>query len=195
MNIPDMSQVDWAQVLGWVSSLSAVAAAAGAIISAFVARKVYLSQTSPDVIVFMDGSPNDEMIAQLFVRNVGEAPAYDIEVSISPTLPCHECAKESILEGFLAEGVAFLQPGGERRTFLNVFSTQLEEMGDTVFMASVAYSDRLGKRFEGSFPIEGRSFRGASGDEPKIEKYLRSISVSLNAMSKDAIARDHSRRR
>lgn len=188
MNMMGVSQIDWIQILSWVSLAVAIAAAAGAIASAVIAHKVYMSQTRPDVIAFMDGSPNNASAAQFFIRNIGNGPAYDIEIRIEPELPTHKTVQPVVSDSFITHGVAFLQPGGERRTFLDLFSSELMAMKDQTYSVVVSYTDggARGSRkrsYKSDFVIDPCSFKGVSADSSQELERMKEISESLKKIA------------
>lgn len=76
--------------LSWVSGVAAV-------VSGIVAYRVYRSQTSPDVIVYVESDSEGSEMAALFVENIGNAPAFDISLSASGKIPTgDECMRETL---------------------------------------------------------------------------------------------------
>lgn len=171
-----------------IMALAALASAVAAAMSARTAKRALAAQTEPEVIVFMDGSPNESDAATLYVRNIGSAPAYGVSIEIDPGLPCDEDAKEGVELGFLSDGIPFLQPGGVRKVFLGLFDEQIRKMGDTVYEAKVAcFSAPLqegGRMIVGRYPISGLSFVGDTYDDPKEVVYMKEMASSLEKMSK-----------
>lgn len=165
-----------------IMALAALASAAAAAMSARTAKRALSAQIEPKVIVFMDSSPSSGAAAQLYIRNIGSAPAYDVSVSVSPELPMRS-ADNTFLDG----SIAFIQPGGERRTFLDVFYRQIERMGDTVYDATVRYrseADGRGRLFVEKYPLEADSFRWNCADEPALVESLKSVQKSIDKLSK-----------
>lgn len=178
----EMSVYDLSLIATVVMALAALASAAAAALSARTAKKALSAQTEPKVIMFMDSGPGSGTAAQLYIRNIGSAPAYDVTVSISPEFPMRNRDN-----AFLDGTIAFIQPGGERRTFVDVFYRQIEVMGDTVYEATVRYGSEpngKGRAFVEKYPIEGKSFAWNCSDDVAVVKCLEDIQKSIDEMSK-----------
>ncbi|HIS39916.1 MAG TPA: hypothetical protein IAC12_03625 [Candidatus Aphodovivens avistercoris] len=159
-------------ILGWVSALSAVAAAVGAIASAVIARKVYLSQTSPDVIVYVGVPVDGKGVMHLFVENIGNAPAWDTRIALGG-VPMKDGSRPSLDGGALGNGIPFLPPGGKRVIPLDVSHEFVREMEGKSASAEVTFFRRKGgKSVSASFPIEGDSFKGSV-----IERTGRTVAI------------------
>ena len=172
--LQSQQQTDWAMFA--VSLLAAIAAGA----AAYVAYLAFKSSTSPDVIVYVDKAPGGSMIAYLYVENIGEAPAYDVKVSV-PGDAGFKWSKSTDYEtSFLARGIPFLPPGGVRQTHIDSFPAFVAAMGDRVVNVDVFYRRRRGgKRMSAAFPIDGYSFNGVSLDTPKGEANLQKIAGGM----------------
>lgn len=174
-------------VLGWVSALSAVAAAVGAIASAVIARRVYLSQTSPDIIVYVGVPVDGKGVMHLFVENIGNAPAWDTKVVLGD-VPVKSESRTSLDGGALGRGIPFLPPGGRRVIPLEVSHLFVDEMDGRVATANVSFFRKKGgDAVSASFPIEGDSFKGSiierTGGAVAIESVAKEIKELKKAVS------------
>ena len=165
--------------LSWVSGVAAV-------VSGIVAYRVYRSQTSPDVIVYVESDSEGSEMAALFVENIGNAPAFDISLSASGKIPTgDECMRET-LRRFIGREIPMLQPGSKRGVYLGTFSSILSIAGIPTVDVSVRYSRRRGGRpEEDSFPIDFESFRDSALLRPAEAKALEHIARSLDGIKAD----------
>lgn len=172
-----VSQID-------ASTVAAIAAAIGAICSAIIAYRVYRKQSSPDVIAYVDTQPGKALM-NLFVVNIGNAPAYDVRVKINGDIPFTSDAGDAVVSGLIGKGIPFLPPGGKRMVPLAVSYEFITKMTGVVADADVEFSNKKGgKRMGGTFPVEGDSFRGCLVGQPPMKQEMESIAKSLKEIAK-----------
>lgn len=67
-----MSELDLVSL--WISSMMAIATVA----ASWTSLRTLVSQTSPDIIMFIRPDVVSPSMARLVIRNIGEAPAYNV---------------------------------------------------------------------------------------------------------------------
>lgn len=75
-----MSELDLVSL--WISSMMAIATVA----ASWTSLRTLVSQTSPDIIMFIRPDVVSPSMARLVIRNIGEAPAYSVSFRLSPDL-------------------------------------------------------------------------------------------------------------
>lgn len=164
--------------LSWVSGVAAVA-------SGVVAYRVYRSQTSPDVIVYVDSDTRGSMMAALFVENIGSAPAFDVALSVSGDVAVGAEQGKETVSSFLSREVAMLPPGSRRGVYLGTFPSILSVAGVPTFDVTVRYSSRRGGTpSEASFPIELESFRECLVARTPVDRNLERIADGVEKIGK-----------
>lgn len=154
VDILDM-QVDWTQTLGWISASAAVAAAVGAIASAIVARKVYVSQTRPEVIVYIEHDRSKATIL-LWVKNIGNGVAYDVSFDID-ALPGLDEIERAFVERLNEKGIRMIAPGSSVNSIVGVSCDETFDGCESLVPVSVSYYGRKGKKgvkLEGEFILD-----------------------------------------
>ena len=152
--------------LSWVSGVAAVA-------SAVVARRVYLSETSPDVILYVEPQREGSHMAMLTMRNIGRAPAYDVSVELSGPLP----------ESVVRNPVPMLAPGASRSVYLGLFP-DLIGAGAPAVSAMVSYCSRRGGRGASArYPVEVASFSGCAAPKSVVEHGLGEVAKQVKGVA------------
>lgn len=170
---------DWGTfVLSWVSGVAAVA-------SGVIAWKVYRSQSSPDVIAYVDAAHEGSVTAALFVKNIGTAPAYDVAFSVDGTVPTEERFDKEAVDSFLSKEIPMLPPGSTRGTYLGVFHVLLKGPSASSADLTVRYRDSKGRKYESVFPIEVDSFRSDLVQDQVIARKLGDVRGELSKVSKE----------
>lgn len=166
-----------------LSAASALIAAIAASRSAGTAKRALESQVAPDIIVYVAPNPNSPSVALLCLRNIGGSPAFDVKVSFDEGLPDSGYPFVPVEEtGFVRGGIAFLEPGGERTTFIGYFHDLIDQVGERAIWAKLKYKDKRKRGYENECCLDFSSFDAAVGDTPLAERSLRSIAESLRAM-------------
>ena len=75
-----MSELDFAFI--WINSMAAIAT----VIASWAALRALAIQASPDIIMFVRPDGVSPSQARLVIRNIGEAPAYNVAYRLSPDL-------------------------------------------------------------------------------------------------------------
>ncbi len=149
----DMS-LDPTVVVAVVSALAAVA-------SAFVSWSGLRRQSLPDVIAYVGPSPEFPDFAALYIRNVGNAPAFDVRAEIDGEMPdAFEKWGGGASKSFIETGVPMLAPDAVRGVMVAPFDVLME--WDAPASLGVSWARRQGSRLRmsGKYPVEFRSFGG-----------------------------------
>lgn len=182
--------MDIVQAVSLAVATTSCLAAIGATI---VAYTTYRRQTSPEVIVYTDRSPNGSSVEYLYIENIGNAPAYNVSVTLDGDIPTKLHSRAAFDVGPIGGGVPFLQPGGKRGVPLAVSFEFVEGMGEKVVLAEVVCFRSGGDRPRGkqtaTFPIEAMSLHGCATDEPKDVIELRRIAVAAEKALKEYAGR------
>jgi len=126
-------------------------------------RRMRKAQTDANITVSVVITERWVNFLELLVKNEGVGPAYDIAFKLEPIDPegCDKSIIDVINElGFVKNGLAFLSPGREIRSFLTSMLQDYEKKIKTVIKASVSYKTSSGERKEGSYIIDFSVFAG-----------------------------------
>ena len=148
-----MNELDIASL--WINSMAAIAT----VVASWVALRALAIQTSPDIIMFIrpdDVSPSQ---ARLVIRNIGEAPAYNVTYRLPPDLFVKDSFEYEHASVMFDRGYAILPPKQERNILLGRFEELEELWGHSIFDVNVFYSKKYGRRrFSTICPVEIGSF-------------------------------------
>lgn len=75
-----MSELDIVSI--WISSMVAIAT----VVASWAGLRALVIQTSPNIIMFIRPDDVSPSLARLVIRNIGEAPAYNVSFRLSPDL-------------------------------------------------------------------------------------------------------------
>lgn len=174
--------MDIVQVVSLSVAVTSCFAAIGATV---VAYTTYRKQTSPEVIVYIDSSPNGSNFIFLYIENIGNAPAYRTSVEFDGALPKKSLSTSAFEEGPFGAGVSFLQPGGKRAVLLKFGHELIREMGNKVIKAKVTCFRSGGQhprgKYVAEFPIETMSLHGCASDDPRDVVQLKRIAKAVEA--------------
>ena len=148
-----MSELDMASI--WINSMAAIAT----VVASWAALRALTIQTSPDIIMFVrpdDVSPSQ---ARLVIRNIGEAPAYNVAFRLSPDLFVKDSFEYAHASVVFDRGYAILPPKQERNILLGGFEDLEGLWGHTVVEVNVSFSKKYGRRRLSTIcPVEIGSF-------------------------------------
>lgn len=115
--------------------------------------------TSPDIIMFVrpdDVSPSQ---ARLVIRNIGEAPAYNVTYRLSPDLFVKDSFEYVRASVVFDRGYAILPPKQERNILLGGFEDLEGLWGHSIVDVNVSFSKKYRRRrFSTICPVEIGSF-------------------------------------
>lgn len=148
-----MSELDIASI--WINSMAAIAT----VIASWTALRALIIQTSPDIIMFVrpdDVSPSQ---ARLVIRNIGEAPAYNVAFRLSPDLFPEDSFEYKHASVVFDRGYSILPPKQERNILLGGFEDLEALWGHSIVEVNVSFSKKFGHRsFSTICPVEIGSF-------------------------------------
>lgn len=140
----------------WINTMAALAT----VVASWAALRALIIQTSPDIIMFIRPDKASSSFARLIIRNIGEAPAYNVTFRISQNLfptSSIEYEKASIV---FDRGYAILPPKQEREILLGQFKELEQLWGSTVEEVEVSFSKKYGaRRISTRCPVEIGSFQ------------------------------------
>lgn len=148
-----MSELDIASL--WISSMAAIAT----VVASWAALRGLAIQTSPDIIMYVrpdDVSPSQ---ARLVIRNIGEAPAYNVVFRLSPDLFVNDSFEYTRASVVFDRGYAILPPKQERNILLGRFEDLEGLWGHSIVDVNVSFSKKYRRRrFSTICPVEIGSF-------------------------------------
>lgn len=123
-----MNELDIASL--WINSMAVIAT----VVASWAALRALAIQTSPDIIMFVrpdDVSPSQ---ARLVIRNIGEAPAYNVTYRLSPDLFVKDSFEYEHASVVFDRGYAILPPKQERNILLGRFEELEGLWGHSILM-------------------------------------------------------------
>jgi hypothetical protein len=148
-----MSELDIASI--WINSMAALAT----VVASWAALRALTIQTSPDIIMFVRPDDVSPSLARLVIRNIGEAPAYNVAFRLSPELfpkGSFEYTRASVV---FDRGYAILPPKQERDILLGEFEDLEDLWGNSIVEVNVSFSKKYARRcFSTVCPVEIGSF-------------------------------------
>lgn len=148
-----MSELDIASI--WINSMAALAT----VVASWAALRALTIQTSPDIIMFVRPDDVSPSLARLVIRNIGEAPAYNVAFRLSPELfpkGSFEYTRASVV---FDRGYAILPPKQERDILLGEFEDLEDLWGSSIVEVNVSFSKKNARRcFSTVCPVEIGSF-------------------------------------
>lgn len=148
-----MSELDIASI--WINSMAALAT----VVASWAALRALTIQTSPDIIMFVRPDDVSPSLARLVIRNIGEAPAYNVAFRLSPELfpkGSFEYTRASVV---FDRGYAILPPKQERDILLGEFEDLEGLWGSSIVEVNVSFSKKYARRcFSTVCPVEIGSF-------------------------------------
>lgn len=148
-----MCELDIASI--WINSMAALAT----VVASWAALRALTIQTSPDIIMFVRPDDVSPSLARLVIRNIGEAPAYNVAFRLSPELfpkGSFEYTRASVV---FDRGYAILPPKQERDILLGEFEDLEDLWGSSIVEVNVSFSKKYARRcFSTVCPVEIGSF-------------------------------------
>ena len=126
----------------WVNMFAAL----GTVVASWAAIRGLIIQTSPDVIMFVKPDEISPGFARLIVRNIGEAPAYDVRFCLSKDLFEPDSLEYQMASVIFDRGYTILPPKQERDILLGSFQDLESRWGHDVVDVKVSYSKKYRKR-------------------------------------------------
>lgn len=173
--------MDVSLVISIVMAVIAICAAGFSCWQARIAKATYKKTFSPHVIAYLEPSPADHRACHLVIKNIGMEPATDIKIEASDNFLSSKKVEERVHE-FLNTKIPFLEPDGERRTFIGFFE-ELIAMQDEYKCDFVDIKTNETRRE--TFPISVHSFTATVYDSTSLELLLAKIAKSLDKLTKE----------
>lgn len=148
-----MCELDIASI--WINSMAALAT----VVASWAALRALTIQTSPDIIMFVRPDDVSPSLARLVIRNIGEAPAYNVAFRLSPELFLKGSFEYTRASVVFDRGYAILPPKQERDILLGEFDDLEDLWGSSIVEVNVSFSKKYGRRrFSTICPVEIGSF-------------------------------------
>lgn len=148
-----MSELDIVSI--WISSMVAIAT----VVASWAGLRALVIQTSPNIIMFIRPDDVSPSLARLVIRNIGEAPAYNVSFRFSPDLFLKDSFEYKHASVVFDRGYAILPPKHERDILLGRFEDLEGLWGSFIVEVNVSFSKKYGRRrFSTICPVEIGSF-------------------------------------
>ena len=168
----------------WGTFILSCVSAVVAVVSALVAYWVYRSQTYPDVIAYVGPIAEPSRLVALFVENIGNAPAYDVDFRVSGgDLPIADDLRADVESSFLVHGIPMLAPRAHRCLYLGLYE-EVMDMSPAELAITYRRSRKSRGKMNNNFPIETGSFRMTPIETPLEVEELKNIVEELGKISK-----------
>lgn len=177
----EMSELDIASI--WINSMAAIAT----VVASWAALRALAIQTSPDIIMFVRPDDDSPSYARLVIRNIGEAPAYNVVFRLSPDLFPEDSFEFRHASVVFDRGYAILPPKQERSILLGDFEDLEGLWGHSVVEVSVSFSKRYGHRCYSTIcPVEIGSYESmiTIARETALEKNQKAAYREIGQLSK-----------
>lgn len=173
-----------------LSLIVAAVSCLAAVVASYIAYTAYRKQTTPNVIVYLD-LINGERFVRLVVENIGNAPAWDVDLRIESKVPLFEEIEdyeEPIDRKPFGKGILFLPPGGRRELPVGFVPAALDRMRGCKAFACLSYyskKENPRRKTENRFPLETDSYDAALIPEPPLKRQLEKIADSIKDVDKE----------
>lgn len=165
-----------------VMAIISVCAALFAFWQAQIASRMFKKTFRPFVIAYIEPSKANSKACHLVVKNIGTEPATKITMWTRGKIPMHPNAKEEVTD-FLDNVIPFLEPGGERRTFLGFFPDLVNQQSKDKD-AFVCIKAREMKQCE-DYPINVHTFTAAIYDKSNLEIAIEKLTKTIRGLTKE----------
>ena len=176
-----MSVVDVTSI--WINSMAAIAT----VVASWAALRTLAIQTSPDIIMFVRPDEVSPSQARLVIKNIGEAPAYNVMFRLSPDLFPANSYEYKYASIAFDRGYSILAPKQERNILLGQFKDLFRLWGTSVVEVTVSYSKKYGsRRFSTKCPVEVGSFESTitTTSESSLEKEQKAAYREMRQLGK-----------
>ena len=176
-----MSVVDVTSI--WINSMAAIAT----VVASWAALRTLAIQTSPDIIMFVRPDEISPSQARLVIKNIGEAPAYNVMFRLSPDLFPTNSYEYKYASIAFDRGYSILAPKQERNILLGQFKDLFRLWGTSVVEVTVSYSKKYGsRRLSTKCPGEAGSFESTitTTVESSLEKEQKAAYREMRQLGK-----------
>lgn len=147
-------------------------------------KRMRRAQTNAKMTIGLDSRPEYLNFIDVFVRNEGVGPAYDIRFEVEMLDASGDCSILEAIEslGFIEQGMDYFSPGQEIRSFLTSMTDDFEAKMRTRIRVKISYTTASGEKANDAYVLDFSVFKGRSQlGEPD----LHSIAKSLKSIAKD----------
>lgn len=162
-------------------------AAIATVVASWAALRTLAIQTSPDIIMFVRPDEVSPSQARLVIKNIGEAPAYNVMFRLSPDLFPANSYEYKYASIAFDRGYSILAPKQERNILLGQFKDLFRLWGTSVVEVTVSYSKKYGsRRFSTKCPVEVGSFESTitTTSESSLEKEQKAAYREMRQLGK-----------
>lgn len=150
-------------------------------------RRVRRAQTDAKVAVGLDCRPEYRSFVELFVRNEGVGPAYDVRFKVEMLDAAGDDSVFNTIQslGFVEKGLDYFSPGHEIRSFLTSVSDaeqEYEAKMSTRIRVRMSCRSGAGDQIEDTYILDFSVFKGL---RPLGEPDLFSAATSLKSIAED----------
>ncbi len=129
------------------------------VVASWAGLRTLVIQTSPNIIMFIQPDDDSPSLARLVIRNIGEAPAYNVSFRLSPDLFLKDSFEYKHASVVFDRGYAILPPKQGRDILLGSFEDLEGLWGRSIVDVNVSFSKKYRRRrFSTICPVEIGSF-------------------------------------
>lgn len=162
-------------------------AAIATVVASWAGLRTLVIQTSPNIIMFIQPDDVSPSLARLVIRNIGEAPAYNVSFRLSPDLFLKDSFEYKHASVVFDRGYAILPPKQERDIILGRFEDLKGLWGSSIVEVNVSFSKKYRcRRFSTICPVEIGSFEStiSISCETTFEKDQRAVYREIRQIGK-----------
>lgn len=176
--------MDVSLIVSFAMAVIAICAAVFSCWQARIAKATFKKTFSPRVIAYLAPSPSDHHACHLVIKNIGMEPATEIKIEASDNFMSSKSVEGRVHE-FLDTKIPFLEPDGERRTFVGFFPELIDTQDKFKYDIVTIKTKETGSE---TFPISVHSFTATVYDSTSLELLLAKIAKSLDKLTKESPA-------
>lgn len=145
-----------------------VSTAVYAILTAYLVaetRRMRRAQTDAKIEIVLKPSEEWVQLVNLYIRNIGLGPAYDLSFDINPetmTEGTRQLIEDFTMANFLKSGLKYLGPGQEVVSHDSQMNENFEQKMSSVLHFIVHYKSATGKQHQERFRVDVSELKGFS---------------------------------
>ena len=150
-------------------------------------RKMRQVQTEPKIEVLIQPRKEWINLAHLFVRNIGQGPAYDVSLKLiydSSDEGARRIAEDFLETNFMKTGIKYLGPGQEYRTACTSFLESFEKKINANITVDATYKSQVGKITNEQFRFNMNEFKGMQQEAHYIHDISENLKRIMNVLEK-----------
>lgn len=169
-----------------IISVAALLISLTAVIISYVSAS---RNSSPYVVVYLSGMNNENKTLKLVVKNIGNAPAFDVKLDFTNGYPEVPDYVTNLQETFLKDCIKFLPPNESRLAEIGEGANFIKLNFDKEYCVDVTYFKKsfIFKRnveVSDQFTIEVNSFVSSSYAKPALVQSLDDINSTFEKLKK-----------